>query len=164
MILYHGSIDAVKTPEIRQSERMLDFGAGFYTTANREQAVQWTIVVAKRHKTTERVVSTYEFDRSAAERELTIIRFNKPDEAWLEFVCAHRIGRKPGEPYDMVSGPVADDDVFTTVQLYETRVLRKEEAIERLKHRKLYNQLLFHTEKSLRFCRYIGYETVGGTT
>jgi len=40
MIVYHGSDIVVKQPKILQSERMLDFGEGFYTTTNKEQAVR----------------------------------------------------------------------------------------------------------------------------
>jgi hypothetical protein len=164
MILYHGSIVAVQTPEIRKSDRFLDFGAGFYTTTNRTQAVRWTRVVAGYHKVDERVVSVYEFDRSAAEKELAILRFSGPDEAWLEFVCACRKGHAPNEPYDMAVGPVADDNVYKVVQFYESGDYSRSETIQRLKLRRLYNQLLFHTEKALRFCRYIRHEAIGGAT
>lgn len=43
MIVYHGSIVPVLKPEIRVSELFLDFGYGFYTTSNKEQAIKWTI-------------------------------------------------------------------------------------------------------------------------
>ena len=36
MIIYHGSAVIVKQPAILQRERMVDFGAGFYTTSNKE--------------------------------------------------------------------------------------------------------------------------------
>ena len=38
MIIYHGSTITVDKPEILPSQRMLDFGQGFYTTTNEEQA------------------------------------------------------------------------------------------------------------------------------
>lgn len=31
MKIYHGSLEKVFTPEIRQSNRRLDYGTGFYT-------------------------------------------------------------------------------------------------------------------------------------
>lgn len=40
MILYHGSNVQVSMPKILVTNRMLDFGAGFYTTSNRQQAVK----------------------------------------------------------------------------------------------------------------------------
>lgn len=36
--VYHGSDVEVRQPEIRRSNRALDFGAGFYTTLNPDQA------------------------------------------------------------------------------------------------------------------------------
>ena len=38
IILYHGSNVAVERPKIIQSQRTLDFGEGFYTTTNKQQA------------------------------------------------------------------------------------------------------------------------------
>ena len=36
--VYHGSIEEVKNPEIREPNRSLDYGHGFYTTTSYEQA------------------------------------------------------------------------------------------------------------------------------
>ena len=41
MILYHGSNVIVKEPHIIESNRFLDFGIGFYTTTNKDQAVNF---------------------------------------------------------------------------------------------------------------------------
>lgn len=41
MELYHGSIELVKSPEIREPNRTLDYGGGFYLTSSREQAESW---------------------------------------------------------------------------------------------------------------------------
>jgi len=162
MIIYHGSIIPVETPKIMQSERKLDFGEGFYTTYNHEQAIRWSERVAARHKARVRVITEYEFNMEAAEKELQIIRFNKPDEAWLGFVSANRSGRMLPEHYDIAVGPVANDAVYSTILLYEQGILDKDETIKRLKVQALFNQILFHTEKSLQFCRYIRHKTVEG--
>lgn len=41
MKIYHGSIEVVNNPTIRQSNRTLDYGTGFYTTTSLEQAKAW---------------------------------------------------------------------------------------------------------------------------
>ena len=41
MIIYHGSTQLVKIPEIRKGDTFLDFGPGFYTTTSAEQAERW---------------------------------------------------------------------------------------------------------------------------
>lgn len=162
MIIYHGSTVIVRQPAILHNERMVDFGSGFYTTSNKEQAVIWAQIVAARRKISEQFLSKYEFDLEKAEKELITIRFNEPDEAWLDFVCANRNGRTIAEAYDMVFGPVADDRVYTVVQFYENGVYDKAEAIKRLKVDHLFNQILLHSEKSLAYCHFTGYEDLGG--
>ncbi|MDL2287051.1 DUF3990 domain-containing protein [Eubacteriales bacterium OttesenSCG-928-G02] len=162
MIIYHGSNVVVEQPKILQSERMLDFGTGFYTTSNKEQAGRWAERVADRRETKDQMLSVYEFDFETAERELAIIRFDEPNGEWLDFVCANRSGREPATPYDIVIGPVADDKIYEVVQFYENGVYYKEDAIKRLKVEELFNQILFHTEKSLTFCRFTEFVKLGG--
>lgn len=41
MIVYHGSTEIIKSPDVLHSFRTLDFGKGFYLTTNREQAERW---------------------------------------------------------------------------------------------------------------------------
>ena len=162
MIIYHGGTIPVDTPKILKGERMLDFGKGFYTTSNKEQAERWAEIVATRRNLKERFVTEYEFDFSSANRDLTVISFDNPNEEWLDFVCLNRSGQIPPKPYDIVIGPVANDQVYTVVALYEQGVLSKEAAIIELRVRKLYNQILFHTEKSLNYCKYLRYTKIGG--
>jgi hypothetical protein len=124
--------------------------------------VRWSERVAARRKKDARVITEYEFDLEAAGSELQIIRFDRPDETWLDFVCANRSGRTLSKPYDIAIGPVADDSVYATVLLYEMGILDIDAAIKQLKVSELFSQILFHTEKSLRFCRFVKYETIGG--
>jgi len=162
MILYHGSNVVVEQPRILQSERLLDFGMGFYTTSNKEQAIRWAGRVAERRETKDQLLSVYDFDLETAQRELAIVRFEAPDEAWLDFVCLNRRGGEPQKPYDIAIGPVADDDVYGTVLLYEQGILDSESALKRLKVRVLFDQILFHTEAALKYCRYLQHEKIGG--
>ncbi len=99
-------------------------------------------------------ISVYEFDYKRAEKELKVIHFERADEAWLNFICSCRSGKSITEEYDLVFGPVADDNVYATVQLFELGVLDKDETLKRLKVEKLYDQVLFHTEKALSLCSY----------
>jgi len=95
---------------------------------------------------------------------LVFISFDEPDDKWLEFVCLNRSGKIPVEPYDVAVGPVANDQVYTVVTLYEQKLLSREAAIMELKVRKLYDQILFHTEKSLNYCRYLRHIEIGGAS
>jgi hypothetical protein len=42
MFLYHGSDVAVENPNIISQVHGLDFGIGFYTTTNKQQAIDFT--------------------------------------------------------------------------------------------------------------------------
>jgi len=161
VIIYHGSTIPVVIPEIRESERMLDFGKGFYTTSNKEQAERWSQRVAAKRSTKQKIISEYEFDFEAARKEHVFVVFEKPDNHWFEFVCQNRSGKIPSEVFDIAMGPVANDLVYATVILYEQGLLSKEAAISELKVRKLYDQILFHTEKSLAYCQYLRHYTIG---
>ncbi|GAA0179034.1 DUF3990 domain-containing protein [Clostridium sediminicola] len=162
MNIYHGSDVVVKKPKILQSNRLLDFGIGFYTTSNKEQATRWAEKVSLRNNTGEKFLSIYNFDIENAKKELNIIEFTQPDEKWLEFITANRRGKEILEEYDIIIGPVADDNVYLTVKLFETGVLEKEEALKRLKVEKLFNQILFHTNRALSFCLFDQYIDLGG--
>jgi len=153
MYLYHGSDVIVKKPKILESNRYLDFGAGFYTTGNKKQALRWAKKVSKRNDTDHFFVSIYEFNKSDAFKNLQVLVFDHADKKWLDFVLKNRNGKKTIE-YDIVSGPVADDNVYLSIRLFETGVLNEEETIKRLKIRKLYNQILFHNEQSLRYLKF----------
>lgn len=144
--LYHGSTVAVRKPSLRPGRPNADFGKGFYTTSNLEQAVRWAHIKQDREESERAVVSIYEFDESLLDsQDLDIRRFTGADEAWLYFVTDCRKSR-PHE-YDLVQGPVANDKVFTTVNLFESGVLSAEAAILQLKAYKTYDQLSFHTNK-----------------
>ena len=154
MIVYHGSTVPVEVPKIMNGGRKLDFGEGFYTTSSKEQAIIWAEIVSVRREMSAKFLSSYYFDCEKAQNELEIIRFLEPDEVWLDFICANRSGRTISKPYDIVIGPVANDKVYRVVQFYENGVYDKDEAIRRLKADKLFDQILFHTEKSLKYCRF----------
>lgn len=156
MILYHGSNMVVSRPKLIHQNRFLDFGFGFYTTTNKDQAVSFSDKVTKRWKTGEKTVSIYEIDEKSAFSECSILRFDEPGEKWLDFVSDNRSGNYVGEAYDFIFGPVANDDVYRTFTLYASGLLTKEQTLEQLKIKKLYNQLVLTTEKALSYLRYAG--------
>lgn len=156
MIFYHGSNMAVSEPKLVPQNRFLDFGYGFYTTTNKEQAISFADKVTKRRRTGVRTVSIYELDAAAAFAECSVLRFESADEAWLDFVSENRSGNYDGDAYDFIFGPVANDDVYTTFLLYSSGVLTKEQTLEALKIKKLYNQLVLATEKALGYLKFIG--------
>lgn len=156
MILYHGSNVVVSQPGLVAQNRFLDFGFGFYTTTNKMQAIGFADKVTKRRKTGEKAVSIYEIDEVRAFAECSLLRFDSPNEAWLDFVSANRSGNYTGASYDFIFGPVANDDVYTTFTLYSAGLLTKEQTLQTLKIKKLYNQLVLSSEKALSYLKFIG--------
>ena len=65
MKIYHGSIDKVEVPEIRESNRTLDYGRGFYTTTSFKQAEDWVRRRMSENKVSVGYVCVYELDESA---------------------------------------------------------------------------------------------------
>lgn len=57
---------------------------------------------------------------------------------------------------DFIYGPVANDDVYTTFTLYTAGVLTKEQTLEALKIKKLYNQLVLTSAKALSYLKFRG--------
>lgn len=156
MILYHGSNLTVSEPKLVEQNRFLDFGYGFYTTTNKTQAIGFAEKVTRRRKEGNPTVSIYEIDIAKAFAECSVLRFEAPDEKWLDFVSENRAGVYKGEAYDFTFGPVANDDVYTTFTLYTAGVLTKEQTIEALKIKKLYNQLVVASEKALGYLKFLG--------
>lgn len=152
--LYHGSNVEVRKPSLLKSRKNTDFGRGFYTTTQKEQAEHWTSIKMDRAKKGRRVVSVFEVEETILSNlEFKIREFHGPDEAWLNFVVNSRKGIE--HDYDLVFGPVANDKVFTVVNLYESGVINATTAIAELKAYKTYNQLSFHTERVIKELRFV---------
>ena len=159
MILYHGSNMVVEKPRLIEQNRFLDFGYGFYTTTNRAQAENFARKVIVRRGGTP-TVNVYEVDDHISRELLNMKRFNAPDEEWLNFVSAHRNGTYAGEQYDLIIGAVANDDVYRTLQVYSTGLLTKEQALEALKIKKLFDQYVFATDKAISLLKFMTSEEV----
>lgn len=149
--LYHGGDSIISVPEIREPVRTLDFGKGFYLTSSYQQAVDWVHKRLENKNISEGYVNTYDFDERAAGNAFKIKRFEKADEAWVDFVMKNR--REVGfeHDYDIVIGPVANDKVYTAFALYEGGTISKDILIHELKAYRLVDQYLFHTPQSLSF-------------
>jgi hypothetical protein len=86
MTLYHGSDQIIKLPELRPTIRTLDFGPGFYTTTNKEQAESFAIKVYDRSIRSGgtpkgKIFNIYEADYEAMQRELETGTITFPEEA-----------------------------------------------------------------------------------
>jgi hypothetical protein len=142
MKVFHGTNIVIERPEIINRFKTLDFGEGFYTTENENQARDFAVKVCKRRNPTlYPIVNCYEFNEDF--NNFSVLKFDAPNEEWLDFVVERRKGIALREKYDLIIGPVANDDVFGTIILFEAGLLDKESAIKKFKVKKLYNQVVF---------------------
>lgn len=148
--LYHGSLEIVEFPKILKPNRTLDYGKGFYTTTDFNQAKDWVI----RHKNDKSkpsygYVNVYSIDIDKIKNANTLW-FDEPSEKWVNFVYANRNDMSFEHNYDYVYGPVANDKVYAAFTLFESGLLNKQELIRELKTYILVDQLLFHTANALK--------------
>lgn len=155
MELYHGTTSLFEEPLLEKSFNRRDFGVGFYTTVIFEQSKEWAYRRSLREKKQDYYVNKYSFEEN---KDLKIKRFETLSIEWLEFVKENRIHGGLQHDYDIVMGPVADDNTMETVQLYISNVITSSEAIERLRYNKVNNQISFHTQKAISQLTFIGRE------
>ena len=161
--LYHGGEAPVKVPQVvsPKTVRPLDFGSGFYTTTSQDQARKWIGIRLRQHAYETGCVSHFTVDRDIlGESDLKVLVFHGSEEAWFDFVMDNRHTAGFSHDYDIVMGPVANDNVYETLTLFEDGIISKPEAIARLKTYKLVDQVLFHTEAALGFLRFVDSEVV----
>ncbi len=157
MILYHGSSIEITKPDLMHSRPNVDFGKGFYTTPLHEQALKWCGKFKRRGENG--IVSCYDFNEIAYQK-LKVLQFDSYSEEWLDFILNCRSGKDTTD-YDIVTGGVANDKVFNTVELYFDHLIDKKEAIERLRYEKPNMQICFRTDRALNdYLRFEGSEQV----
>ena len=103
-VLYHGSSEIIVSPEIREPNRTLDFGKGFYLTTSREQAER---LVRNRMTTVwpKGFVNSYSFDMDLLKESLKIKSFGDANDEWVDFVMKNRMMQGFEHDYDIVIGP-----------------------------------------------------------
>ena len=149
MILYHGSNVEVKEPILLKVQRELDFGRGFYTTSDLEQAARWAWRTAKRRGESNAFVTVYEVNEDEL-KNIRLLSFDSPNVEWLNLVVKNRKGEYIAGDWDIISGPVADDQTAQVIDLYLEGAYDEEEAIRRFLTQRLKDQYAFKTNEALK--------------
>ena len=139
MILYHGSREVVKTPEIRILRYSKDFYFGFYCTLMREQAKRWAVRFSGKG-----IVNEYEYVQGIS---LKMLNFPEMTEEWLDFIIDCRSGKS--HDYDVVEGPMANDTIFNYIQDFIDGKISRSAFWELAKFKKPTHQISFHTARAL---------------
>ena len=159
MTLYHGSNTEIDKIVLNKCRPYKDFGKGFYTSPYREQA----LIMSKRTVRINRggkpcVTAFFIDDDLFFDSELKIKQFTVPDSEWARFVVNNRNRQfkdyqnqncNIDSKYDIVTGPVANDDIVALINVFLTGLISDEALSKELIFRELSSQVSFHTEKAI---------------
>ena len=153
MKLYHGSNTKIEKIDLSKCRPYKDFGQGFYLTEIREQAEKMASRTAHIYEG-EPIVTEFEFDESALTK-LSVKQFDGPNEEWALFVLANRSkeNQHPTHSYDIVIGPVADDDIAQLFRNFNDGYINLTMLVEGLKYKKVSSQYFFHTEDAIKYLK-----------
>ncbi|MBR2239592.1 MAG: DUF3990 domain-containing protein [Prevotella sp.] len=144
MELYHGSNVTVANPQILVSGFYKDFGYGFYCTNIEKQARKWALT-----KRGNSIVSVYQY---LPDSRLKVLSFPQMTDEWLDFVADCRRGVKHG--YDIVEGPMADDQIWDYVEDFMEGTISREAFWVLAKFKYPTHQIVFCTQKALETIKY----------
>lgn len=165
MILYHGSNVEIDKISLEKCRPYKDFGKGFYLTTIEEQAFKMANRVAKIYKG-KPCVTIFEISDNLFELDSLIIRFfEKPTKDWAIFVINNRnrefkditnLECNHDNKYDVVSGPIANDDLALLFRQFSNRLIDVNILVKEMEYKKLTNQYSFHTETALTYLKKVG--------
>ena len=143
----------VMNPDLKYSNRKRDFGRGFYLTSSKEQAISWARHRTKIQQSGKATITVYELDDLYI-KNLNIKKFESADLEWLEFITKNRKSEENVDvPYDLIIGPVANDNTTPTINLYLTGIINSDVAIESLKTYVLKDQYVIKSETALSYLK-----------
>ena len=163
MRLYHGSNVVIESINLAMCRPYKDFGKGFYLTDIEEQAKQMANRVSRIYGGSP-VVNTFEIqDDFRKMSDIKIKDFGiQTTEEWAKFVMSNRNRAFTDEvntlcnrdnKYDIVIGPVADDNMALLFRQYENEIIDFETLLKGMIYKKTSSQYSFHTEKGIRLLR-----------
>ncbi len=145
-ILFHGSNMVVEKPVIQISGYYKDFGYGFYCTRLEKQSIRWAL-----SKRGEHIVNIYSYTPDSS---LKVLKFEKMTDEWLDFVADCRRG--VSHDYDLVEGPMADDQIWDYVEDFIAGNITREAFWELAKFKYPTHQIVFCSGKALKTLTFKG--------
>ena len=144
--IYHGSNQIVYKPRILVNGYYKDFGYGFYCTEIQKQAKRWALTKRGKH-----IVNVYKYVEN---NDLRHKKFLSMTDEWLNFIAECRHGAE--HTYDIVEGPMADDQVWDYVEDYLKGNISRDAFWELAKFRYPTHQIVFCSESSLKTISFKG--------
>lgn len=132
-----------------------DFGKGFYLNPDYEQAMLWAESRVRTIQEGKPTVTSYDFDlEKAIDGGLNVKIFDGYTEDWAEFIADNRRNSTDNQihTYDIVIGPIADDNVGRQIQLYMQGYWTIAQLIDKIRYNnKKSVQYFFGSENALKF-------------
>ncbi len=164
--LYHGSGDIVKNIELSRGYEHTDYGQGFYTTMESDEADAWAAL-----RSDNPVENIYEIDLSGL-RILDLDQYGY--FVWLAEVLSHRgVGNKDlvetasdfcdvyktdTSGYDILIGYRVDDSYFSVITAFLNGWITMMDVANYLSN--LSTQICLKTEKAVEATKFLGYMLV----
>ncbi|MDR1023504.1 MAG: DUF3990 domain-containing protein [Prevotellaceae bacterium] len=152
MNVYHGSYTLIEKIDLTKCQPGRDFGQGFYVTKIRSQAEYWAKRIGKENHTIG-VVTEFDFHEYAYnDNDLKMLRFDSYCEEWLDFILLNRANERPEQAhsYDIVEGPVADDNVTRRIYACLSGAISRADFLEELKFFRYTHQIALCTAGALQ--------------
>lgn len=167
-VVYHGTVSVHRESllsgiDVNKGYKSVDFGQGFYTTSDFEQAVGIAKARTYQYKYNKSrqypqdvfpMVISYSVDKKILSRNKGLI-FDEPNNKWKEFIYNNRVGNtytvsaynNLNQKYQYVYGCVADSEIIEMISDVKNGNSNFGIFIDMLKALKgeKYNQLSFHT-------------------
>lgn len=77
------------------------------------------------------------------------MKFERPDKEWLRYISVYRTDKSANDKYDVVIGPVANDQAIRTVNDFLKGRFTEDIAIQLLLPQNLKDQYAFKTENAI---------------
>jgi hypothetical protein len=155
MKVYHGSYIEIKVIDLTKCKPNKDFGQGFYVTNIRSQAEVWAQRLGN-HFHTAGIITEFIFnERAYTDNEYNVLRFDSYTDEWLDFVVLNRDDSTTDKrhDFDIVEGPVADDQIALRIDDYLEGFISKATFLEELKFKRPTHQIAFCTLQSLQMLK-----------
>ena len=133
-------------PRIIQNGFYKDFGYGFYCTNLEKQAKRWALT-----RKGDSVVNKYQYIENT---DLKIKSFSEMTDEWLDFVAECRRGKL--HDYDIVEGPMADDQIWNFVEGFLEGRITRQAFWELVKFNYPTHQIVFCTDEALKTLEFEG--------
>ena len=110
-----------------------------------------------------KTVNTFELNEDIFnDKEIQIKKFDNPSKEWAQFILNNRDRNfkyssskecNIDNKYDLVIGPVADDDIIVLFRTFVNGLIDIDTLIRELTYKELTDQYSFHTERALKYLK-----------